>query len=127
MTRIKRGPFLTILACLGILSSVALGADVTGEWFGVFHVVTPDGGKRDDKAVLILKQQGDEVTGSLGETEEKQFPFKKGKMNGNMLTIEMDGNPVLFTLKLDGNKLTGELRDPQTPSKILGQVDLTRK
>jgi hypothetical protein len=127
MTRIKRRPFLTILACLGILSSVALGADVTGKWFGVFHVVTPDGGKRDDKAVLILKQQGDEVTGPLGETEEKQFPFRKGKMNGNMLTIEMDGNPVLFNLKLDGNKLTGELRDPQTPSKILGQVDLTRK
>ena len=42
---------------LGILSSVALGADVTGKWFGVFHVVTPDGGKRDDKAVLILKRK----------------------------------------------------------------------
>ena len=60
MRRIKRRPFQTILACLGILSSVARGADVTGKWFGVFHVVTLNGGKRDDKAVLILKQQGDE-------------------------------------------------------------------
>jgi hypothetical protein len=59
--------------------------------------------------------------------EEKQFPFKKGKMNGNVLTIEMDRNPIVFILKLEANKLTGEIRDAEDTSKVLGQVDLTRK
>ncbi len=119
-------PFLNVLALAAILPPVALAADITGKWYGVFHVVTEQAAKRDDKAVLILKQQGDEVTGTLGATEENQLPFKKGKMTGNVLSIEMDGNPVVFTLKLDGNKLTGDIRDAQDRSKVLGQVDLTR-
>jgi|SRR5882757_7939347 len=123
----KRINWLIIIVLFGAFGSVAAGGDVSGKWVGVFHVTAPDGSKRDDKAVVILQQQGNEVTGSLGETEEKQFPFKKGKMNGNVLTIEMDRNPVVFTLKLEANKLTGEIRDAEDTSKVLGQVDLTRK
>ena len=67
MKRINWRPFLIMIALFGAFQSIALGADVSGNWFGVFHVTAPDGSKRDDKAVVILQQQGDEVTGSLGK------------------------------------------------------------
>jgi len=54
------------------------------------------------------------------------MPLKKGKITGNSLKIEMEGNPVVFTLTLDGDKLIGEIRDAHDESKVLARVDLKR-
>ena len=127
MKKLRLSPRYIVLVAGLLLTSCSLAAgNVTGKWVGVFHVLPQGGGPREDKAVLILKQQGEEVTGTLGETESKQMPLKKGKITGNSLKIEMEGNPVVFTLTVDGDKLTGEIRDAHEESKVLARVDLKR-
>src|SRR2546430_1653908 len=127
MRTIRSSPIYIVLVCWSLLCFPACGAqNLTGKWVGTFHVLPQGGGPREDKAVVILKQQGEEVTGTLGETESKQMPLKKGKITRNSLKIEMEGNPVVFTLTLDGDKLTGEIRDAHDESKVLARVDLKR-
>ena len=127
MEKLRLSPRYIVLVAGLLLTSCSLAAgNVTGKWVGIFHVLPQGGGPREDKAVLILKQQGEEVTGTLGETESKQMPLKKGKITGNSLKIEMEGNPVVFTLTVDGDKLTGEIRDAHEESKVLARVDLKR-
>jgi hypothetical protein len=120
-------PIFIVLVCgplLGFSDSTTL--DLTGKWIGTFHVLPQGGGPREDKAVLILKQQGGVVTGTLGPAESSQMPFRRGRITGNALRIEMQGNRVVFILTLDGDKLTGEIRDADHEGKILAHVDLKR-
>jgi hypothetical protein len=127
MENLRLSPRYIVLVAGLLLTSCSLAAgNVTGKWVGIFHVLPQGGGPREDKAVVILKQQGEEVTGTLGETESKQMPLKKGKITGNFLKIEMEGNPVVFTLTLDGDKLTGEIRDAHEESRVLACLDLKR-
>ncbi len=127
MEKSRLSPRYIVLVAGLLLTSCSLAAGtVTGKWVGIFHVLPQGGGPREDKAVVILKQQDEEVTGTLGDTESKQMPLKKGKITGNSLKIEMEGNPVVFTLTLDGDKLIGEIRDAHDESKVLARVDLKR-
>lgn len=101
--------------------------DATGHWAGAFHILPAGGGPREDAAVVIFKQQGEVLTGTLGPSEMNQLPFKEGRITGKNLRIEMEGNPIVFVLALDGDRLSGEIQDAKDPSKILGKVDLKRK
>jgi hypothetical protein len=123
----RRWRFLTILLFVGLLNARAGSADVSGKWRGILHLVTPDVGAWDQTAVLILKQSGDDVTGTIGESEEQRLPLKKGRMSGDVLTIEMETNPVEFSLKMEGHKLRGDILDARDHATILGRADLTRK
>ena len=123
----RRWRLLTILLFVGILNARAGSADVSGKWSGILHLVAPDVGAWDQTAVLILKQSGDDVTGTIGESEEQRLPLKKGRMSGDVLTIEMETNPVAFSLKMEGNKLRGDILDARDHTTILGHADLTRK
>lgn len=116
--------FVLLAICFSV---TLLGQDATGKWLGKFLVPLPSGQVREDSAFVILRQQHSEITGSLGPNESKQYPFKKGRIQGNQISIEWDGNPVLFLLRLDGEKLTGDMVDPRNQSKILGHVDLKRQ
>jgi hypothetical protein len=127
MRKTPHAPIFIVLLCWFSLCFPACGEqDLTGKWVGTFHVLPQGGGPREDKAVVFLKQQGEEVTGTLGPTESNQMPFKTGKIKGNALKIEMEGNRIVFTLTLDGGNLTGEIRDADRESRILARVELKR-
>lgn len=93
---------------VGVLGACHAEKNATGQWFGWFHILPAGGGPREDVAVVILKQQGDEVTGTLGPSKANQLPFKKGKINGKTIHIEMENNPIAFVLILDGDHLNGD-------------------
>jgi len=127
MRKIQLAPIFIVFICGSLLNfSDSAAPDLTGKWFGTFHVLPQGGGPREDRAVVILKQQGEVVTGTLGPSESNQMPLKKGKITGNFLKIEMEGNRIVFTLNLDGDKLMGEIRDAEDEKKILARVDLKR-
>jgi hypothetical protein len=74
--------------------------------------------------VALLKQTGDEVTGSIGVDERNQHPLD-GVVNGNRITLTTHPRPgrtVAFDkcyLTMDGAKMTGtteggDLRDKAT-------------
>ncbi len=85
---------MKLLLCLSILALACLPAaadvNVTGNWSGTFTAIGPDGQSKDSGALLILKQNGTEITGTAGPDESQQFTIKSGKIDGNKITLEVD-------------------------------------
>jgi hypothetical protein len=61
---------------------------VTGKWSGSFVAIGPDGQTKDSTAVLVLKQNGSEITGTVGRNEGEQHEITKGKVEGDKITLE---------------------------------------
>ena len=115
------------LVAVGVLAACHAEKNATGQWFGSFRVLPAGGGPREDVAIVILKQQGDEITGSLGPSKANQFPLKKGKISGKTIRVEMENNRIAFVLTLHGDHLNGEIDDADEPAKVLARVELTRQ
>jgi hypothetical protein len=109
--------FLTLLLFASGAANAAV--DVSGRW----HVTISLGGETM-KGVALLKQTGDEVTGSIGVDERNQHPLD-GVVKGNRITLTTHPRPgrtVAFDkcyLTMDGEKMTGtteggDLRDRAT-------------
>jgi hypothetical protein len=102
---------MRVFVCFLMLAAVAMtaaAADVTGKWSGTF---TPAGGD-ESSAYVILKQSGTTVTGSGGPSEGEQWPLTNGKIVGNKLTGEVknpDGVVYKLSLVIEGDKLKGEV------------------
>ena len=112
------------------MAALTWAADVSGTWSGPLEL-TRNGETKADSAHLVLKQEGDQVTGSLGPNAEKQTAITKGTMTGDDLVLEAKlpekDRVVVLTLKLDSGKLTGTLdaRDPDGQG-MTGKMTLTK-
>ena len=53
--------FLLLVACAAL---AVADVNVTGTWSGSFNIIGPDGQTKDSTAVLVLKQNGSEITGT---------------------------------------------------------------
>jgi hypothetical protein len=98
---------MTSLLVLALTAVTLAGADVTGNWRGTF---TPDG--RDaGPALLVLKQEGDAITGTAGPDESERHPISKGKIDKDTLTFEVEtpGGVMKFSLKQKEDELTGDV------------------
>ena len=106
------------------LSAASLAADVTGNWKGT---LTPDG--RDaGPALLVLKQDGEMVTGTAGPDEGERHPIRSGKVENDTVTFEVEtpGGVMRFTLKQDGEELTGEITRERDGEKQTAKLALKR-
>ena len=97
---------LWIVLLMFVATSV-WAADVTGKWTG--SMVLNTGGS--DPANAQLKQNGNVVTGTMGPSDEKQFPLTSGRIDGDQVTIEARPGPSVLrlTMRLEGTKLSGEV------------------
>jgi hypothetical protein len=100
---------MTVLVlCLMLLAaSSALAADVSGVWTGT---LTPDGRDNGDTALLILRQDGDKLTGTGGPNQSEQRPIANGAIKGDRITFEVqaaESRVISFDLKVAGDQLTG--------------------
>jgi hypothetical protein len=96
---------------LGALALVAApDVNVTGKWSGSFKLTRSDGEASDGPALLLLKQTGSDITGSVGPTEDEQHAITKGKIEGEKITllIEYEGRTIKFALVLAGDRVTGD-------------------
>jgi len=83
-------------------------ADVTGAWSGSYY-----GGP----IYLVLKQQGVDVTGTAGPSPAQQMlKLTAGKMEGDRLAFK--AGPLEVNLKLQGDDLAGELKEPNDTAPI---------
>jgi hypothetical protein len=106
-----------ILVGIFVLAAVALGAPaatgVTGKWTGTFNVAVPSHGGPEPPiaALLILQQDGANITGTAGAADGPQHPISKGKIDGNRITLEVQqaDMTVQFDLVLASDRLTGEV------------------
>ena len=113
---------MTHLLVIALAAASLAAADVTGNWKGTF---TPDG-RDPGPALLVLKQEGDAVTGTAGPDETERHPIRAGKVKNDTVTFEVEtpgGAVMKFSLKQNGEELSGDItrdRDgqPQTAAKL---------
>ena len=118
--------FAGFLMVLGLTLS-ASAADVSGKWSGSFNVTRPDGETKESSAVLVLKQNGSELTGTAGPDENEQHPAK-GKIEGNKITLEVDhdGAVIKFDLMLVEDHIKGDASASHEGESMKAKLDLTR-
>jgi hypothetical protein len=118
-----------IIGLLALAASV-YAADVTGTWAGPL-TMSNGGETREDTALLVLKQEGGAVTGSIGPNEERRYNITKGTSDGTNVYIEaviQGEDKMVLTLKLEGEKLAGDLKaEGPTAPPITGKMTLTKK
>jgi hypothetical protein len=118
-----------IIGILALAASV-YAADVTGTWEGPL-TMSNGAETREDTAYLVLKQEGGAVTGSIGPNEERRYNITKGTSDGTNVYIEavvQGEDKMVLRLKLDGEKLTGDLKaEGPTAPPITGKMTLTKK
>ena len=101
--RARLFPFLMVWA---LSVAIAGAADATGRW----KVTISNGSTL--MGVALLKQAGNEITGSIGVDEQNQHPLD-GVVKGNRITLTTHPRPgrtVAFAkceLTADGDKMSG--------------------
>ncbi|HUE84861.1 MAG TPA: hypothetical protein VMO26_02180 [Vicinamibacterales bacterium] len=119
----KTGTMLLCLLMCALAASNA-AADITGRW-----KVTIALGDQTITGVALLRQTGDEVTGSIGADERNQHPLD-GVVKGNLITLTTHPRPgrtVAFDkcyLRVHGETMTGTTE--RTGSSDKATIELVR-
>jgi hypothetical protein len=114
---------------LAALAGVAMAdVDVTGKWSGSFNATNPNGETKESTALLVLKQTGTAITGTVGPNEDEQFAIQKGKIDGDKITLEVDheGNTMAFSLVLTAGRITGEAQMSREGQAMKAKIDVSR-
>jgi len=104
-----------------LVAASAWASDVTGKWTG--SMALNDG--TSQSAYVHLKQNGEVVTGTMGPSDEKQFPITSGGVDREQVTIQAQPGPAVLklSLKLEATKLTGEVFEDD---RKIGTVSLEK-
>ena len=106
--------------------------NVTGRWIGRLTPQTNGESKRTENPLVILKQEGDVVTGTVGPEETQRLEIAKGKLtttkDGTTLTFELTRGTMFmqFNLKYVDGKFKGEAKAERDGQKMLATFDLER-
>ena len=122
-----------ILLALAIAGpSQAAPATVAGAWTGAL-MVREGGETHEDPIRLVLKQNGDVLTGTAGPDADRQYPIKNGKFVATKdavavaFDVIVNGTNVSFNLKLGDGVLKGELLvEGEDGRRLTGTVELRR-
>ncbi len=95
---------LPLLACFLPAVLLASAPDFSGKWQGSIRATDST-----MPAYLVLKQSGEEVTGTAGPSADKQVSIKSARLNGARLRIEVDNGDahLAFELVRSGQDLSG--------------------
>jgi hypothetical protein len=101
-----------------------LGADATGTWTG--SLTRSDG--EVGSAHLILKQDGEKVTGTAGPGADEQHEIANGKSENGQITFELprENGSMKFVLKQEGDEIKGEVTLERDGEVQKGQLAVTR-
>ena len=101
----------SILLSLLLVAAGTLSAhDLTGKWTGTFDL-KDDGEVQTIPVVMVVKQDGNKLTGTAG-TEEDQHAIQKGVVDGDAVTMEVDTGEAIYylELKVDGDQIAGSVK-----------------
>ena len=120
----RRRLLVLSLAVWAWSTATAGAADTTGRW-----KVTISANGSTLTGVALLKQVGDDITGSIGADEQNQHPLD-GVVAGNRITLRTHPRPgrtVAFAkceLTIDGDKMSGTTEGGDLGGKA--NIQLTR-
>ena len=121
---------LRLLAVTALIGVAMADVKVTGKWSGTFSITRDNGESKDATAVMNLKQTGGEITGTVGPTNDEQFPIQKVKIDGDKITLEAEhgGQAIKFTLVCSADHITGEANmSSENGETAKVKLDLTRE
>lgn len=103
---------LSLAFVLFAASAILLAADATGTWSGTFTVKGDGDSPEPRPALLVLKQDGDKITGTAGPNAEDQHPIEKGTIADGKITFEVAaGESIMkFSLVLNGDEISGDIQ-----------------
>src|SRR6516162_4769311 len=105
------------MTCL--LALALFATNFAGTWTGTMTAVTTN-----DPAFMVLAQDGNKITGTIGPDREAQFKITKASVDGDTLTVEAQpGGTLRFVMKLDGEKLAGEVFED---GQLIGSIHFER-
>jgi hypothetical protein len=120
---------ILLFVTMAALAGVALAdTNVTGKWSGSFNATNPNGETKESTALLMLKQNGTDITGTVGPNEDEQFPIQKGKIEGDKITLQVDhdGHAMTFNLVLASERITGEAQMSRGGETMKAKIDVSR-
>jgi hypothetical protein len=96
---------------LAIATAALMASDATGKWTGTLTVSTSDSAAEPLPAYLVLKQDGNKLTGTAGPSADEQHAIEKGRAENGDLTFEVTrGDSVMrFSLKQEGEEIKGDV------------------
>lgn len=98
---------LITLVC-AVFAAFGQDAGLTGEWSGIFQ---------QGPIYVILKQDGNKLSGSGGPTQKQQLlDFKDGSIDG--AHVVFSAGPMRFDLQVTGDTLRGEMTNKGDTSKV---------
>ena len=119
------------LLCLAAVAALLLASpadtDISGKWSGS-AVTNPDSGE-SIPALLVLKQSGNEITGTAGPNESEQHAITKGTRAGDKITIEIqpnEGQKITLDLALAADHLKGKLTMSHDGETRTATIDVAR-
>jgi hypothetical protein len=114
-----------MLATTLALSTTLWAWDLTGRWTGTFQPTDGESGG----ALLVLKQTGNELTGTAGPNENEQSPIKNGKIDGDKITfdLERENGTMHFELTASGKRLSGTINREHDGEKQTAKLDVTKE
>lgn len=90
-----------LLAAIGVLASNA-----TGTWSGTIQYDDQD---HSGPAHMVLKQEGERITGTAGPNADNQFAITEGKFANGHLTFEIPTQGMKFDLKQESDQISGKV------------------
>ena len=101
---------------------------LNGKWIGTYDVSVSDGDTMKGRVVMILTQNGSDISGTIGPDEQQQTPIAKGKVEGDRITFESqtEGPLMRFDLRLTDDHIRGEAIGDLQDTRIRAKVDLAR-
>ena len=115
--------FLLVILATGAL----MAADASGKWTG--QLIPSDGDGSGRPALLVLKQDGVTLTGTVGPDASEQHPIQNGKVENGKLTFEVprEGMLMKFALKQDGDEMTGDIEREREGQKQTAKLSVKRE
>ena len=104
---------MRIATCLllGCLAMTAAASDVSGTWSGRLSSMGTYG-SNETTVYVVLKQTGDQITGSAGPHKAHHWPIRNAKVAGTKITGEVaepEGTIFRFTVTADAASMKGDV------------------
>ena len=123
---------MKIVFCVALALAAWLPAaadvNVTGNWSGTFTSTGPNGDTHDSTALLVLKQDGNQITGTAGPNQDERYPITKGTIDGNKIVFEVAGgeHTIHFELTVAEDRIQGEARGATDGGQWQAKLDVKR-
>ena len=123
----------TLVALAIVTAAFAADGGPDGKWAGV--IVIEDAGSNSvirTPVEMELSERGGTVDGKIGRKgDAERVAIRNGNVQGPNVTFVAGSaetvTPMRFSLKLDGDKMEGEMRGSVESGQIVAKVQFTRE